>query len=198
VSDNPDDASRFVEQVRRNRAVAGVLDAWETLELSDAWLTAGCLFQTLWNLQAQRDPGDQIKDYDIFYFDADDLTADSERRVQAHVQDRLAHLRISVDIKNQARVHLWYPERFGSAYPALREAREGIDRFLVRETCVGLRPADAGSYDVHAPYGLAGIADGTLSPNPLTPHAALFDAKVASYRARWPWLRVAADGTIPA
>ncbi len=191
VSHEPEDAARFVEQVRRNRAVAGVLDAWQTLDLPDAWLTAGCLFQTVWNLQADRDPGDQIKDYDIFYFDADDRTADSERRVQAHVKDRLAHLGISVDIKNQARVHLWYPNRFESPYPELREARDGIDRFLVRETCVGLRPAAAGSYDVHAPYGLAGIAAGTLTRNPFPPHAALFDAKVASYRARWPWLRIA-------
>lgn len=52
------------------------------------------------------------------------------------------------------------------------------------ETCVAIRPGE-----VYAPYGLEGLYDGTLTPNPLVPHAELFDAKVASYQARWPWLR---------
>jgi hypothetical protein len=34
---------------------------------------------------------------------------------------------------------------------------------------------------------------GVLTTNPLTPHRDLFDAKAASYRSRWPWLRVVTD-----
>jgi len=30
-----------------------------------------------------------------------------------------------------------------------------------------------------------------LTMNPLVPHRELFERKAASYRARWPWLRVA-------
>jgi hypothetical protein len=181
----------FVDLVRRNSAVAGILDAWPTLDLPDCWLTAGCLFQTIWNLESDREPADQIKDYDLFYFDPADLSAERERSLQERLQLQLGYLGVIVEAKNQARVHLWYADHFGHPYPALRDSSDGIDRFLVRETCVGIRPALAGGYEIHAPFGLAGIAEGTLTPNPRTPFRALFDAKVASYRARWPWLVIA-------
>jgi hypothetical protein len=32
------------------------------------------LFQTVWNLQRGRPPGQGIKDYDLFYFDPTDLS----------------------------------------------------------------------------------------------------------------------------
>lgn len=179
----------FVAQVLRNPANAATLDRWPALALPDAWLVAGCLFQTVWNLRGGRPVQEGIRDYDLFYFDAADLSEAAEREVQSRVDAHLAGLGIAVEAKNQARVHLWYQDFFGHPYPALRDARDGIDRFLVRETCVGLRPAPGG-WEVHASNGVEAVAAGTLSRNPLTPHAALFDAKAASYRARWPWLRI--------
>ena len=41
------------------------------LGASDWWLTAGALFQTVWNVLDGRDPGAGIRDYDLFYFDED-------------------------------------------------------------------------------------------------------------------------------
>lgn len=186
---SPAAQAAFIAQVLRNPANAALLRGWDALQLPDAWLVAGCLFQTVWNLRSGRPPQEGIRDHDLFYVDPDDLTEAGERAVQARVDALFGGLGGVVEAKNQARVHLWYQDFFGHACPALRDARDGIDRFLVRETCVGLRPV-AGGWEVHAPHGLEAIAAGTLSRNPLTPHAALFDAKVASYRSRWPWLRV--------
>ena len=182
----------FVHAVRRNPHVRTLLDHWHLLQLPDCWLVAGCLFQTLWNLREGRPAEENIRDCDLFYFDADDLGEAAEMQVQQQVDRAFADLGISVEAKNQARVHLWYPGYFGHPYPALGSAREGIDRFLVLETCVGLRPSASGGkgWDLYAPNGLQGLHDGWLSPNPLTDHPALFEAKAASYRARWPWLRV--------
>jgi uncharacterized protein len=184
-------SSDFLAQVLRNPANAAILDRWDDLRLPDGWLVAGCLFQTVWNLRGGRPPQEGIKDHDLFYFDGEELSDAAEQAVQARVDSVLGDLGVAVEAKNQARVHLWYPGHFGHPYPALRDARDGIDRFLVRETCVGVRPGGDG-LEIHAPHGVEGVARGTLTPNPLTPHAALFDAKVASYRARWPWLRVTA------
>ena len=181
--------TRFLQDILSNRHNRTILDRWDRLALPDGWLVAGCLFQSVWNLRGDRPVQEGIKDYDLFYFDRDDLSEAGERAVQARVDAALADLGVTVEAKNQASVHLWYQDFFGHPYPALRDARDGIDRFLVRETCVGVRPAPGG-WDVHAPSGVEAIAAGTLSRNPLTPHAALFDAKAASYRARWPWLRV--------
>lgn len=185
----PASHQRFVEEVLANRNNRAILEAWDALRLEDGWLVAGCLFQTVWNLQAGRAPEDGIKDYDLFYFDASDLSAEAEARVQAHVEDALASLGVSIEVKNQARVHLWYEEFFGFPYPRLASARDGIDRFLIPSTCVGMRPA-AGGYALYAPNGLDMLYAGLLTPNPLTRHLPLFRQKAASYKGRWDWLRV--------
>ena len=171
----------FVRDVSSNPANAAILARWYQLALPNAWLVAGCLFQTIWNLRTSLPPDQGIKDYDLFYFDPTDLSQSSEQEHQARVSALLSDLEVSVEVANQARVHLWYPSHFGRPYPQLVSAEDGIRRFLVLETCVGVRPGAC-----HAPYGLSGIYDGTLSPNPLTPYPELFANKVASYRARWP------------
>jgi uncharacterized protein len=172
-----------------NRYNRAILEAWDDLHLLDGWLVAGCLFQTVWNLQAGRAPEAGIKDYDIFYFDAGDLSAAAEAAVQARVERVLGSVAAPIEVKNQARVHLWYEEHFGHAYPRLASAREGIERFLIPSTCVGVRRTVEG-LELHAPNGLADLYAGVLAPNPLTPHLPLFRDKAASYRSRWDWLQV--------
>ena len=182
-------SAAFLLDVSRNPVNAAILARWDRLELPDAWLVAGCLFQTVWNLQCGRAAGSGIKDYDLFYFDGADLSEAGEQRAQARVDAVLGDLGVTVEVANQARVHLWYPGHFDRPYPPLCSSQDGIRRFLVLETCVGVRPGE-----VHAPYGLDGIHAGTLSPNPLTPYPELFADKVASYRARWPHLGQGAAG----
>jgi hypothetical protein len=173
--------ARFLRDISLNAVNAEILARWRKLDLPNGWLVAGCLFQTVWNLQCGRPPGAGIKDYDIFYFDSRDLSESAEREVQAEVGAILDDLDVTIEVANQARVHLWYPEYFGRPYPELTSSEDGIRRFLALETCVGVRPDEC-----HAPYGLAGVYAGTLSPNPLRPYPELFASKAASYRARWP------------
>lgn len=177
---------RFLADVLCNPHNRAILERWQALALPDGWLVAGCVFQTVWNLQAGRPPQAAIKDYDLFYFDPTDLSAEAEQAVQARVGQALGDLGVAVEAKNQARVHLWYPTYFGHAYPALQSAAEGIARFLIPATCMGLRPGA-----LYAPHGVEQVYAGVLTPNALTPHTDLFLAKARSYQARWPWLRIA-------
>ena len=48
------------------------------------------------------------------------------------------------EARNQARVHLWYPQKHGLPYPALTCSTDGIDRFLTRNTQVGIRRTASG------------------------------------------------------
>lgn len=177
--------SVFLSDIATNPANRAILSRWSRLGLPQAWLVAGCLFQTVWNLKGGQPPAQDIKDYDLFYFDGTDLGEEAEAQAQRHADTVLADLGITVEVANQARVHRWYPSHFGHPYEPLRSSEDGIAHFLVRETCVGVQPGRC-----HAPYGLAGLYAGTLSPNPRVPHADLFARKVASYRQRWPWLVV--------
>jgi uncharacterized protein len=189
VSVPPDIAARFVRDALRNDHNRVILERMPALGLPDAWLVAGCLFQTVWNLQAGRAPADGIRDYDLFYFDAGDLSESTEQAVGARVHRHFEDRGIVIEAKNQARVHTWYADWFGHDYPALTCSRDGIDRFLVAGTCVALQPGPDGAA-LHAPNGLDAIYGGRLAPNPLCDHRALYRRKAADYAARWPWLRV--------
>jgi len=185
--------ARFTDDLLSNRSNRALLERWHRLALPDAWLVAGCLFQTVWNRRAGLPAEAQIKDHDLFYFDPADTSEAAERRTQARVDAAVADLGVPVEAKNQARVHLWYEGWFGFPYPPLAGSRDGIDRFLVRATCVGVRPRGEGIADgleVYAPHGLEALYEGRLAPNPRTDHRPLFERKVASYRERWPWLTV--------
>jgi hypothetical protein len=171
-----------------NPANAEILRRLPALDLSQAYLVAGCLYQAVWNRQADRPAEAGIKDYDIFYFDPDTSWA-AEDRVIRRAAALFADLGVVVELKNQARVHLWYGERFGAGYPPLASTEDGIGRYLVACTCVGIRASDGA---LHAPYGLDELWEGVLRMNPVNPRPALFRAKAESYRARWPWLRVSA------
>jgi len=182
----PDQFIRDALQNRHNRAI---LERLPALGLPDAWLVAGCLFQTVWNVRSGQPPESQIKDYDLFYFDPSDLSEAAEARVSEQVSDCFSGLGIMVEAKNQARVHTWYQEYFGFPYPALGSSMDGIDRFLVRCTCVGLKAGESG-LELYAPNGLQALYQGTLSPNPLCPHPSLFDKKAKAYQERWDWLQI--------
>ena len=136
----------FVQDILSNRNNRVILERWDRLALPDAWLVAGCLFQTVWNLRAGAEPDAQIKDYDLFYFEGGDLGAEGQQARQRHVDAVLADVGVQVEAVNQARVHLWYPQVFGHAYPQLASARDGLDRFLVLGTCFGVRPAAGGGW----------------------------------------------------
>lgn len=167
-----------------NEELIGRLGA---IGLKECYLTAGCLFQSLWNQISGRSPEWGIKDYDVFYFDDSDLSWNAENRVIRTVTDAMAGLPIQIEVRNQARVHLWYRERFGSDYPQLTSARSGIDLYLISCTCVGI---DARTGELYAPNGLADLASGLLRMNPRNPMSDLFKAKAESYRERWPWLEI--------
>lgn len=180
----------FLAAVRANPVNAALLSRLPALGLPQGHLAAGCLFQALWNRSAGRPAGWGVQDYDVCYFDGDDLSWEAEDTVIRRVAAAVGDLGVTVEVRNQARVHLWYPARFGAPYPPLASARDGIGRYLVAGTCIGIRLADGA---LHAPFGLADAAAGILRPNPRLANPALFRRKAQSYRARWPFLTIVAE-----
>ncbi|MES2944235.1 MAG: nucleotidyltransferase family protein, partial [Pseudomonadota bacterium] len=105
-------AQRFVHDTLRNRSNAVLLERLCELDLPDAWLVGGCLFQTVWNLLGGQPPGAGIRDYDIFYFDAGDLSESTENAINQRALQVFGELGVKLELKNQARVHTWYPAYF--------------------------------------------------------------------------------------
>ncbi len=187
---NEADAARFIAAVRCNPINAALIDRMPTLDLPDCWLVAGCLFETIWNLRSGNPPTEHIRDYDVFYFDLGDLSYAAEDREIKRLSATFADLDAKIELKNQARVHIWYRRRFGHDYPALTSSMDGIHRFLVACTCVGIRCTAGQPAIVYASYGLDDFYAGILRPNPLNHPQSWFSEKAESYRARWPWLTI--------
>ena len=179
----------FLATALRNPVNGAIADELLRLALRDAWIVSGCLVQSAWNGLTGRAVDYGINDYDVFYFDPD-TSWQAEDAVIRDLQGRLSHLGVAIEVRNQARVHLWYPEKHGLPYPALRCSTEGIDRFLTRNTQVGIRRSAHG-YDVYAPNGFDDIADMIVRPNRIANFSAKnYAAKAARWKALWPELTV--------
>ena len=180
---------QFIAAALQNPINDAIIHALDALALPDAWLVSGCLVQTVWNEITGRAPGYGISDYDVFYFDRD-TSWDAEDAVIRRLETQLAHLGAKIETRNQARVHLWYPQKHGLPYPPLRSSCEGIDRFLTANTMVGVRAHGSG-YEVYAPNGFDDIAGMIVRSNP-GPNfsAANYAEKAARWKRLWPEVTV--------
>ena len=99
----------FLAAALRNPVNKAIADELFRLALPDAWIVSGCLMQTVWNVLTARAVDHGIADYDIFYFDPDTSWA-AEDAVIHRLQNSFAALGLTIEARNQARVHLWYAE----------------------------------------------------------------------------------------
>jgi hypothetical protein len=183
------DHAALVEATLCNPVNRAIRERLPALGLTDAWLVAGAIVQTIWNVRTGRPPDYGIRDYDIFYFDGDTSFA-AEDAVIRRVAAAMADVCDCVEPRNQARVHLWYSQRFRMPYPPLSRTTEGIDRFLARVSQIGVQWTEDG-WAVHAPHGLGDIAGMVVRPNPSSNFCAeAYDAKAASWKMRWPELTI--------
>ncbi|ABS62315.1 protein of unknown function DUF925 [Parvibaculum lavamentivorans DS-1] len=183
------DEARFLSLALTNEKNRTILQHLPELKLPDAWLVSGSLFQTVWNGMTGRPPEHGIKDYDVFYFDPD-TGWDAEDAAIRRCREMFLPHGIDVELRNQARVHIWYEEKFGTPYPPLRSSAEGIDRFLAPACMVGISPG-CGELDIYAPCGFGDIANMTIRPNRMPNFsAARYAEKAARWKERWPELTI--------
>ncbi len=161
------------------------------LELRDSWLVSGGIYQTLWNVITDRQVNHGIKDYDVIYYDGRDLSYEGEDKVIRQVQSALPDLGELVEVRNQARVHLWYEERFGRKYRPLDCAMDSLTTYAARTHAVAARLGDDDNLIVHAPFGLANVFGMRLVPNYGHPNPETYSEKAERMKALWPELEVA-------
>ena len=166
-----------------------VLDRWDGIRLPDAWLVAGAVAQTVWNAKFGFPPDHGIRDVDIVYFDETDLTEESEETEERRIRSLFADLTVQFDVKNEARVHLWYEKKFGRAIPPYRSTEDAVATFPTTATAIGIRP-NATSLDVSAPFGLTDLFNLVVRPNKALVTAERYEEKVTRWRDLWPGLDI--------
>lgn len=169
--------------------IAPLITRWNDLRLPDGWLAAGALAQTFWNARFALPADHGITDIDIIYFDADDLSETAEAAHAARIRTVFADLPVHLDIKNEARVHLWYEAKFGYAIAPYRSIVEAVATFPTTATALALRP-DATGFEFCAPYGADDLLNATVRPNKKQIARDVYVAKVARWRVLWPQLQI--------
>jgi hypothetical protein len=182
--------AELVEIVRGDPALMTVLKTVRDLDLPDWRIFSGAVYQSVWNARTGRPSGYGRKDFDLGYFDPD-TSWDAEdvviKRVAAAFDEPL---RSEVEVRNQARVHLWFLERFGEPYEPLANTDSALSRFVAPAFGVGIRLEADDRITVAAPFGLEDLFAMTLRPNPHRPLARGWDKVIASATERWPELTV--------
>ena len=153
-------------------------------------IVAGVIYNTVWNVLTERPPGTGIRDVDLFYFDGGDLSWEAEDRVIKEGEDVFAASEIPVEIRNQARVHLWYPDKFGQEVSPLENSDESLMRFSSETHAVGLRLETDGTLDLCAPFGLDHIFSFRVGPNRVLLNEPGYSAKAKRALEVWPELCV--------
>lgn len=181
---------RLAAMVKQSPALMTVLQAVRQQDLPDPLLFSGAIYQTVWNALTGRADSYGIKDYDVGYYDPDTSFAAEDRVIGQVAASLDLPLRALVEVRNQARVHLWFPDKFGHPYPPLRSTAEALRRFVCPAFAVGVRLESTGSITVMAPFGLDDVFDMRLRVNPVRGVAADWDRIVGSVTERWPELSV--------
>jgi len=192
----PDD---FEKAIVGSPLLAPILARWDDMSLPDCWLVAGAVAQTYWN-QAHKLPSTHgIKDVDVVYFDADDTSEEAEVAHGLRVQQLFEDLPVGFDVKNEARVHLWYKKKFGYAIRPYTSTKSAIATFPTTAGAIGIQPY-MNSLQIYAPFGLEDLLGLIVRPNKTQISPAIYTSKVERWQPIWPHLKIIAwddDRVVP-
>ncbi|MEM1162798.1 MAG: nucleotidyltransferase family protein, partial [Pseudomonadota bacterium] len=174
---------RLEKILRADPVIWPAIETAAGLGLPDCWIVSGAIYNTVWNHLIGRPPGYGLKDIDLFYFD-NDTSWEAEDRVIRRCTPLFGGP-VPIEIRNQARVHLWYERHYGRAIAPIRNCRQAIDDFAALSHSVGVRLVD-GRLQTYAPYDLEMIFDLRVVPNTANPNRATHRLKGARTLATWP------------
>ncbi|QTN19431.1 nucleotidyltransferase family protein [Brevundimonas sp. AJA228-03] len=182
--------ARLVEIVGADDGLMHVLTVVRAQDLPDWRIFSGAVYQSVWNALTGRPAGYGRKDFDVGYYDAD-TSWDAEdiviRRVAAAFAEPFAS---TVEVRNQARVPIWFPAHFGEPYDPIASTDEALERFVAPAFAVGIRLETDDTISVAAPLGLDDLFGLILRPNPNRGVAGDWARVVDRLTARWPELTV--------
>src|SRR6266480_3485475 len=182
--------TQFRAALRLNRTLTEVLTRAVAMGLPGWYLVAGCLYQTVWNVVTGQRPEAGILDYDLAYYDGSNLSWDAEDAIIKAGSQVFAGLPAPVQIRNQARVHLWYEQKFGVPCRPHESTEAAIDTFEATTACLGVRLEPGGRWRVYAPHGLADVFNLVVRPNPVLAPRHAYETKTTRWRKQWPTLTV--------
>ena len=172
----------------KNEKLNRILEILSNSELKDYYVAAGCINQTVFNYYHDYDLEFGIGDIDIVYFDSD-LSYEKEDRIICYVSDLLKDIPVQLDIKNEARVHLWYKDKYGKEIDPYISVEDAISSWGTSITCIGVR-LENDKLVICAPYGLDDLFSMTIRPVKRQFTEDQYKIKTTKWKSKWPKLTI--------
>ncbi|TCZ79253.1 nucleotidyltransferase family protein [Paenibacillus albiflavus] len=182
--------SELIRIMQQSELLMKVFDRVKLLGLKSYYIGAGCIAQTAWNHLTSRPLHYGISDIDIVYYEDQDLSSEAEEIIINRGKRQFADIPIALDIKNQARVHLWYEKKFGIPLQPYRSLEEAIQSWPTTATSLGVRQELNGEWVIYAPYGLTDLLTMKLRANKKLITEEIYRKKVNKWLVNWPELQV--------
>ena len=172
----------------KNETLKEVLKRLEKSNLKNYYVGAGCINQTVFNYLHGLRIDANINDYDIVYYD-EDISYEKEDIVIKYVEELLSDLNIKLDVKNEARVHIWYNEKYNENRMPYTSVEDAVSRWGTTITCIGVR-LENNNLIVDAPYGLNDLFNMIIRPVKTDFTEADYIKKENKWKKNWPKLTI--------
>jgi len=173
--------------LKQNKMLTKILDVLEKDGMHQYYVGAGAINQTVFNYYHGYEMEYGISDYDIVYFD-EDVSYEAEDQVIKRIQKSLSDVNVSLDIKNEARVHLWYYEKYGIKRDAYTSVEDAIASWGATVTCIGIC-VKQGKLIVYAPYGLDDLFGMVIRPVKREFSKEAYDERASRWMKKWSKLK---------
>lgn len=183
-----DQAMLLHAMLKQNTVLYDVLQRVSALQMPNWYIGAGCVAQTIWNIQLDHDACYGIDDIDLVYYDNEDTSLEAENAWIRSVQ-AFSGVPLRMDVNNQARVHLWYEDFFGYPIAPYQSVEDAIQTWPTTATAVGVRLVKDRLY-VYAPFGLDDLFSQTIKPNKRQITKQIYEMKCKKWKLKWPSLHM--------
>lgn len=180
----------LLQILEKNKSVQVILERAQKMDMPNWYLGAGGIAQTVWNLRHGFNLENGIKDYDLVYYDANDISYEAEDIFIQKGKEIFGDIPVLVEIRNQARVHLWYKKHFGKAIGQYKTVEEAINTWPTTATSIGIRKSADGKFQIHAPLGLNDVLGMIVRANKVQITENIYQDKVNRWIKIWPKLRI--------
>lgn len=171
-----------------NFTLKEVLVRLSQTDLKNYYVAAGCINQTVFNYYHGYPLMNGIDDFDIVYFDSD-VSYEKEDSIIKEINNLVNDLNVKCDVKNEARVHLWYGEKYGKHIEPYTSLEDAIDAWGTSITCLGVR-LENNKLIIYAPYGLNDLFCMTIRPVKRQYTEEQYIIKTNRWKKKWPKLNV--------
>jgi hypothetical protein len=182
-----------MEQLRKiimsNEILKDTLEKASKMELKNYYIGAGCIAQTVWNYQMKFELANGISDIDFVYYNNHDLSLEAEKSIIENIDKSFIQCPIKLDIKNQARVHLWYKDHFGYDIKPYNSIEDAINKWPTTATSIGVRLENE-KFKIYAPFGLNDLFGMIVRANKAQITEEIYLQKVNKWKTKWPTLTI--------